>query len=131
MCNCLTSAVQCSARVRRANRRAGDNMDPTQLEEFKNLSALLTSYLTLVMQTMTLAMPVAGGMAAYAIKGDGKRSARAYALILPAALCGGLGAGFLLKHAAAVQLEQRLAELTVSLHFGVAPHASILVNALA
>ncbi len=100
------------------------------LEEFKSLVGLLQSYLTLVLQTATLAMTVASGVVAYMLKGEGKPRQRAFGMLLPATLCTGLGIGFLLQISAANDLRERLVDLAKSLGFGLAPHGSILVSSL-
>jgi uncharacterized membrane protein len=106
------------------------DMVPDHIEEYKALTGLYQYYLGLTVQTVTLAMTVTSGVVAYAVKGEGNPQRRAYALALPAALCIGLGAGFLMQRAPAVQLKSRLDALTKEFGFGLAPHVSILVNAV-
>jgi hypothetical protein len=105
-------------------------VDPTLLEEFKTYSGLLEFHLGLVLQTVTLAMTVTSAVVAYLVKSDGTLKSRAWALLLPALLCGGLGIGFVCQRGAAQELQDRLVELARELHFGLAPHAGILVNAV-
>jgi hypothetical protein len=107
-------------------------MDPKALEEFKQHSELLRFYLGLVLQTVTLALGATSGVVAYLVKDEGGATPlrRSLALLPSGALCIGLGIGFLIQHAAAVELRDRLIQLARELGFGLAPHGNILVNAL-
>jgi len=106
-------------------------MDGGLLEEFKAYLGLMQFYLNLVLQTATLAMTVTSGVVAYVVKGEGLPRRRGFAMLLPAALCAGLGVGFLHQTSAAVELRDRLVKLAHELKFGLAPHGDILVSSLA
>jgi hypothetical protein len=101
-----------------------------ELEEFKGYLTLMKDYLTLVLQTATLALTVTTGVAAYIVKGEGDIHYRGVLLLLPAALCLGLGLGFTRQVAPAIELRDRLVALAKVLGFGLAPHGNILVGSL-
>ena len=105
-------------------------MPPNYLEEFKASVALYQNYLGLTLQTVTFALTVTSGVVAYVMKREGNPQQQAFALVLPAALCIGLGAGFIGQRTAAIALKMQLEVLTAKLGFGLAPHGSILVNAV-
>jgi hypothetical protein len=105
-------------------------MDNIPLEEFKALSGLLQFYLGLVLQTVTMAMTVTSAVVAYLVKSEGTPRRRALALSLPAALCGGLGVGFLGQRSATQELRDRLVVVAGKLGFGLAPHGEVLVSAV-
>jgi hypothetical protein len=101
------------------------------MEEFKQLGEFFRFYTNLMLQTVTLVLSATGAVVAYMVKESDQSRYGAYGFLIPAALCVGMGAGFLANTLTAAQLRVRLKELKESLGFGLVPHAGILVWALA
>jgi len=104
--------------------------DQRALEEFKQLTELLRFYTNLVLQTLTFVLTATGAVVAYVIKDFKEAPYSPYGFAIPAALCIGMGVGFLINVSAARGLLERLRELTNTLRFGLPPHGTILVGSL-
>jgi hypothetical protein len=102
-----------------------------QEEDYQRLSALFQFYLQLVLQAFTFALGIAGGVSAFVLGWEvHSRRVVSYGLFLPAALCIGMGASFLLAVRSSHKLNDALQTLKSSLRRALAPHATNLTAAL-
>jgi Leucine-rich repeat (LRR) protein len=102
-----------------------------QLEDYVRLSALFQFYLQLILQAFTFALGVAGGVSAFVLGWDvHNRRQVAWSLLLPAALCLGMGFSFIFSVRSSRNLNDALQTLKCSLRRKLAPHATNLSHSL-
>lgn len=101
------------------------------LEEFKRLTDLFKFYLQLVINTFIFAVGISGGVCAFVLGKDNSHPRlAAFGLLLPVALCVGLGVAFLHARRSACELNEALQTLRRSLNRTLAPHATNLTASL-
>jgi hypothetical protein len=113
-------------------RRKRSLQDQRDLEEFQRLTELFKFYLELVLKVFVATLGIAGGVTTFALTKnalDPQNSARA--VLLPAALCLGMGLGFLVALRSSFQVGRALEDLKKVLKLRVAPHGANLWIALA
>jgi hypothetical protein len=102
-----------------------------QLEDYQRLSLLFQFYLELTLKAFTFALGIAGGVSAFVLgKNLSDPHLAAFGLLLPAALCTGMGFGFLWALPSSLQLNKALKTLKNSLNRSLAPHALNLTATL-
>jgi hypothetical protein len=98
---------------------------------YQRLSALFQFYLELVFKAFTFALGIAGGVSAFVLGKDvSDERLAAFGLLLPALLCGGMGAPFVQAVPSSKELKGALQKLKLELELTLAPHASNLTAAL-
>jgi hypothetical protein len=103
---------------------------PQDEKEFDRLTELFKFYLQLVLNTFIFALGISGGVCAFALGKDNPHRVAAVGLLLPAALC--IGLGFAFRHAmdSTCELDEALQTLKSSLKLKLAPHAKNLTAGL-
>lgn len=101
------------------------------LEDYRRLSDLFQFYLQLVLSTFTFALGIAGGVCAFVLGKDVPNPRLAsFGLLLPAALCTGLGYAFIKSRKSSEELHSALDRLKKQLNRELAPHAGNLTASL-
>jgi hypothetical protein len=102
-----------------------------QLEDYQRLSALFQFYLELTLKAFTFVLGIAGGVSAFVLgKEVSDRHLAAFGLLLPSALCIGMGVAFLRAVPSTRELNEALQTLKKSLNRSLAPHATNLTATL-
>jgi hypothetical protein len=102
-----------------------------QLEDYQRLSALFQFYLELTFKAFTFVLGIAGGVSAFVLgKEVSDRHLAAFGLLLPSALCIGMGVAFLRAVPSTRELNEALQTLKKSLNRSLAPHATNLTATL-
>lgn len=99
-------------------------------KEFERLTELFKFYMQLTLNTFTFAVGIAGAVCAFSLGKDNPHRLAAVGLLLPAALCIGLGLAFWHARDSTRQLNEALQHLKESLELTLAPHAKNLTDGL-
>jgi hypothetical protein len=102
-----------------------------QLEDYQRLSALFQFYLEHTLKVFTFVLGIADGVSAFVLgKEVSDRHPAALGLLLPSALCIGMGVAFLRAVPSTRELNEALQTLKKSLNRSLAPHATNLTATL-
>jgi hypothetical protein len=101
------------------------------LDEYKQLTALFQSYLSLAVTTLNYTLLLAGGSTAYVLNQKEPKDPMApYGLLVPAFICFAIGLGFWQAIPSSKELTVALQAIKVRLNLEIAPHTENLTKTL-
>lgn len=104
---------------------------PYDLDEYKQLTALFQSYLSLAVTTLNYTFLIAGGATAYVLNGKSCDAQLAkVGLLVPAFICFAIGLGFYQAIPSSKELTAALFEIKDRLNLQIAPHTENLTKTL-
>lgn len=104
---------------------------PYDLDEYKQLTALFQSYLTLAVTTLNFTFLMAGGVTAYVFSGkQGPADIAKIGLLVPAFICFAVGLGFIRAIPSSLELTTAMIAIKERLNLELAPHTGNLTKVL-